>query len=315
MRRALPPEERRIRNGAGFSNTAPIHTAPARKYGSLRFNLTMKRTAFFLSDRTGITAETLAHSLLTQFEGNGVSFDKVSCPYLDTQEKAHEVVRRICDAEKRDGARPLLFSTLIDAEIREIVASSGGLLIDFFDAFILPLEAELGIHSTHAVGRSHGVGSYSTYKARIDAVNFALANDDGMTTRNYPDADVILVGVSRSGKTPTCLYLALQYGILAANYPLADADFESSQLPEPLVPHRKKLYGLTINPDRLQQIRNERRPDSRYATATQCQFEVRAAERLFQHANVRVSDTSVMSIEEIATTIMHQSGLERRLYG
>jgi regulator of PEP synthase PpsR (kinase-PPPase family) len=273
----------------------------------------MKRTAFFLSDRTGITAETLAHSLLTQFEG--VDFEKVNCPYIDTVEKANAIVRRIAETEKHDGARPLLFSTLIDAQIREIVATSGALLIDFFDAFILPLEAELGVRSTHAVGRSHGVGSYSTYKARIDAVNFALANDDGMTTRNYPDADVVLIGVSRSGKTPTCLYLALQYGILAANYPLAEEDFEHCTLPAPLVEFREKLYGLTINPERLQQIRNERRPDSRYATPEQCLFEVQSAERLFQHESVRYADTSVMSIEEIATTIMHQAGLERRLYG
>lgn len=273
----------------------------------------MKRTTFFLSDRTGITAETLAHSLLTQFES--IDFEHVNCPYIDTPEKAQEVVRRINEAEQHDGARPLLFSTLIDNHIREIVATSRGLLIDFFDAFILPLEAELGMRSTHAVGRSHGVGSFTTYKARIDAVNFALANDDGMTTRNYPDADIILVGVSRSGKTPTCLYLALQYGILAANYPLADADFESTRLPAPLVPHRQKLYGLTIHPDRLQQIRNERRPDSRYATARQCEFEVRAAERLFKAENLHVADTSTMSIEEIATTIMDQAGLERRLYG
>jgi regulator of PEP synthase PpsR (kinase-PPPase family) len=273
----------------------------------------MKRTAFFLSDRTGITAETLAHSLLTQFEG--VEFEKVNCPYIDTAEKAHEVVRRIANAEKHDGARPLLFSTLIDTQIREIVATSGGLLIDFFDAFILPLEAELGVRSTHAVGRSHGVGSYSTYKARIDAVNFALANDDGMTTRNYPDADVILIGVSRSGKTPTCLYLALQYGILAANYPLADEDFEHCTLPAPLTGFRDKLYGLTISPERLQQIRNERRPDSRYATAEQCRFEIQGAERLFKRESIRYADTSVMSIEEIATTIMHQAELERRLYG
>ena len=273
----------------------------------------MKRTTFFLSDRTGITAETLAHSLLTQFES--VEFEHVNCPYIDTPEKAHEVVRRINEAEKRDGARPLLFSTLIDNRVREIVATSGGLLIDFFDAFILPLEAELGVRSTHAVGRSHGVGSYSTYKARIDAVNFALANDDGMTTRNYPDADVVLIGVSRSGKTPTCLYLALQYGILAANYPLADDDFEHCTLPAPLTEFRNKIYGLTISSERLQQIRTERRPDSRYATLAQCTYEVQNAERLFKHESIRYADTSVMSIEEIATTIMHQAGLERRLYG
>ncbi len=272
----------------------------------------MKRTVFYLSDRTGITVETLAHSLLTQFEG--VEFERINCPYLDTPEKAYEVVYRINEAAVRNGARPLLFSTLIDPHVRGIIGESNGLLIDFFDAFILPLETELGIRSSHAVGRSHGVGNYSAYKARIDAVNFALANDDGATTRHYPDADIILIGVSRTGKTPTCLYFALQYGILAANYPLTEEDFTSADLPAPLAAHRQKLYGLTIQPERLQQIRHERRPDGRYATLDQCQLEVHQAETLCQREEIPMINTSTMSIEEITTTIMHRAGLVRRLH-
>lgn len=271
----------------------------------------MKRTVFYLSDRTGITVETLAHSLLTQFEG--IEFEKVNCPYLDSPEKAYEVVYRINEAAVRNGARPLLFSTLIDPHVRGIIGGSNGLLIDFFDAFILPLETELGVRSSHAVGRSHGVGNYSAYKARIDAVNFALTNDDGATTRHYPEADIVLVGVSRTGKTPTCLYFALQYGILAANYPLTEEDFTSTDLPGALTAHRQKLYGLTIQPERLQQIRHERRPDGRYATLEQCQSEVRQAEALCQREKIPMIDTSAMSIEEITTTIMHRAGLARRL--
>jgi regulator of PEP synthase PpsR (kinase-PPPase family) len=272
----------------------------------------VKRTVFQLSDRTGITVEALAHSLLTQFEG--VEFETVACPYLDNPEKAREIVERINDAARRDSARPLVFSTLIDAELRKILGASDGLLIDFFDTFILPLEAELGVRSTHAVGRTHGVGSNSSYKERIDAVNFALANDDGADTRHYPDAEIILVGVSRTGKTPTCLYFALQFGIRAANYPLTEEDFTSLALPAPLAAHRPKLYGLTIQPERLQRIRHERRPDSRYATAAQCQFEVRQAEELYHRERIPFLDTSTMSIEEIATTIMHRAGLTRHLH-
>ena len=271
----------------------------------------MKRTVFYLSDRTGITVETLAHSLLTQFEG--IEFEKVNCPYLDTPEKAYEVVYRINEAAVRNGARPLLFSTLIDPNVRGIVGGSNGLLIDFFDAFILPLESELGVRSSHAVGRSHGVGNYSAYKARIDAVNFALMNDDGATTKHYPEADIVLVGVSRTGKTPTCLYFALQYGILAANYPLTEEDFTSAKLPAPLTAYRQKLYGLTIQPERLQQIRHERRPGGRYATLEQCQIEVREAEALCQREEIPMINTSTVSIEEITTTIMHRAGLARRL--
>ena len=273
----------------------------------------MKRTVFQLSDRTGITVEALAHSLLTQFEG--VEFEAVACPYLDSPEKTREVVKRINAAARRDAARPLVFCTLVDAELRNIVGASDGLLIDFFDTFIPPLEAELGVRSSHAVGRTHGMGSNSAYKARIDAVNFALANDDGADPGHYPEADIILVGVSRTGKTPTCLYFALQYGIRAANYPLTEEDFVSSALPAPLAAQRQKLHGLTIQPERLQKIRHERRPDSRYATAAQCQLEVRKAEELYRMEGIPFLDTSTMSIEEIATTIMHRAGLTRRMHG
>lgn len=273
----------------------------------------MNRTVFFLSDRTGITAETLAHSLLTQFEG--VIWNKVSCPYVDTRAKARAVVAQINAAAERDGARPLLFSTLIDPAIREEIAVTNGLLIDFFDTFIQPLEAELGMRSTHAAGRSHGLGNYSTYKARIDAVNYALAADDGLNPHIYPQADIVLVGVSRSGKTPSCLYLALQYGIHAANYPLTEEDLAAPQLPESLAASRDRLFGLTITADRLYQIRQERKPDSRYASRAQCELEIAQAESLFRHEGIRFIDTSAMSVEEIVTTILHQTGLQRRLYG
>ncbi|KPK68276.1 MAG: transcriptional regulator [Acidithiobacillales bacterium SM23_46] len=273
----------------------------------------MSRSVFYLSDRTGITAETLAHSLLTQFEG--IAFTNESCPYLDSVEKAHEIVTRINAAASRDGLRPLLFSTLIDPAVREVVATSDGLLIDFFDTFIQPLESELGVRSSHAAGRSHGLGNYGAYKARIDAVNFALGADDGLNSHHYPQADIILLGVSRTGKTPSCLYFALQYGILAANYPLTEDDFAKPGLPTVLRPFRQKLFGLTIRPDRLREIRQERRPDSRYASLAQCESEIRAASALMRAEGIVTIDTSTMSVEEIVTTILHQTKLHRRLYG
>jgi regulator of PEP synthase PpsR (kinase-PPPase family) len=271
----------------------------------------MKRSVFFLSDRTGITAEALGHSLLTQFEG--VEFRQTTLPFIDSRDKAHQAIERINHAAAEDGARPLLFSTLVDPELRELVGTSEGLMFDFFDTFINPLEIELGRRSSHAVGRSHGIHVYAAYKARIDAVNFALSNDDGVTTREYANADIILVGVSRSGKTPTCLYLALQYGIWAANYPITEEDLESSRLPEVLAPFRDQMFGLTISPQRLQQIRGERRPNSRYATLQQCEFEVKAVEGLYRREGIDYLDTSTVSIEEIATTILHMRGLERQL--
>ena len=273
----------------------------------------MKRSVFYLSDRTGITAEMLGHSLLTQFEG--IEFEQKILPFIDTEQKAQDVVEQINQATERDGVPPLVFSTLINKPVREIIMGSNGRFFDFFEAFISPLEQELSVGSVRAVGRSHGMGAYASYKARIDAVNFALNNDDGMSTRHYPNADVILVGVSRVGKTPTCLYLALQYGIMAANYPITEEDMDSPHLPTVLEPYRTKLFGLTIDPKRLQQIRTERRPDSRYASRQQCVFEVTTVERMFRQEQIPFLDTSSVSIEEIATTILHKGGLQRRLYG
>jgi regulator of PEP synthase PpsR (kinase-PPPase family) len=271
----------------------------------------MKRPVFFISDRTGITAEMLGHTLLTQFEG--LEFERVNCPFVDSPEKAATVVEQINRAAQRGAGHPLLFTTLVDPKLREQVARSDGVLFDLFDTFVGPLEHELRMAPSHAVGRSHGMGVYAAYKTRIDAVNYALTNDDGTTTRHYPDADILLIGVSRSGKTPTCLYLALHYGIRAANYPLTEEDLGPQHLPAALAPHRSKLFGLTIDPVRLQQIRNERRPNSPYAGAETCNFEVKAAEALYHRENIPFLDTSTVSIEEIATTILHKANLQRRI--
>src|SRR5574340_504724 len=237
-----------------------------------------QRTVFFVSDRTGITAEALGRSLMSQFDG--AAFRQVTLPFISDVDKANAAVARINAAGRADGVRPIVFSTIVDDAMRVIIQRSQALYLDFFAAFIGPLENELGVKSSHTVGRAHASADNAAYIQRIEAVNFALANDDGVSTRNYAHADVILVGVSRSGKTPTCLYLALQYGVFAANYPLTEDDLESGQLPARLEPHRRKLYALTIKPERLQQIRNERRPQSRYASHQQVRYELRAAEAL-----------------------------------
>lgn len=271
-----------------------------------------QRTVFFVSDRTGITAETLGHSLLTQFDG--IDFRPVTVPFIGTKDKAEAAAQRINETAEQEGVRPLVFSTLITDECREVVKASEGMYLDFFDAFIGPLERELDTTSSHAAGRAHGVFDAETYTRRIDAMNFALANDDGVTTRHYDRAEVILVGVSRSGKTPTCLYLALHYGVYAANYPLTEEDLSETRLPKSLEQHRDKLFGLTIDPGRLQNIRQERRPDSRYASGRQVAYEVREAEFLFRRNGIPFLNTTTSSVEEIATTVLHSAGLQRRFY-
>ena len=270
-----------------------------------------RRTVFFVSDQTGVTAETMGHSLLTQFDGQ--AFRQITLPFISTIDKAQEAVRRINATAEAETLRPVIFSTLMQEEMKEIIKHANGLFLDFFDAFLAPLEQELKVKSSRAQGKAHGIADIGAYTLRINATNFALANDDGAVVHDYDRADVIVVGVSRTGKTPTCLYMALQYGIFAANYPFADEEFETGRLPPALMRFQRKLYGLTITPERLQQIRNERRPNSRYASPSQVEYELRAAGALFRRYNIPFIDTTECSIEEIASRILDKTGLERRL--
>lgn len=271
-----------------------------------------KRTAFFISDRTGITAEMLGHSLLTQFES--VAFEEVTLPFVDSVEKARQVVKQIDAYADKDGARPIVISTLVNSDIAEVVRSANALFLDCFDIFISPLEKELDVRASHAIGRSHSVHDFVNYHHRIESVNYTLSHDDGVTTTDLSQADIILVGVSRCGKTPTCLYLAMQYGVRAANYPLVPDDFAAKQLPAHLRPLRSRLYGLTIRPERLQKIRNERRPGSKYASLANCEYEVHEAETLMKLEGLPILDVTTKSVEELATTILHEAKLLRRIY-
>lgn len=264
--------------------------------------MTSARTIFFVSDGTGITAETLAHSLLSQFEE--IHCREVRMPFVDSVDKARDCVEQIRAAGERDGKRPIVVSTLVSPVVAEALREAEALILDFFSIFIAPLEAELGARSTHAIGRSHGRANTKTYDNRIEAINFTLAHDDGVTDSDLDMSDVILVGVSRSGKTPTSLYLAVQFGIKAANYPLIPEDFDRNKLPGSLERYRHKLFGLTIAPDRLAQIRRERRPDSVYASFDNCRFEVEAAQKLMRREGIRWLDSTTKSIEEIAATLM-----------
>lgn len=266
-----------------------------------------KRIIFFISDGTGITAKALGHSLLTQFEQ--IKFDTITLPYINTTEKAEKVVQQINQTAKDSGNRPIVFATLLEPEMRHIISTSNSLYLDLFATFIQPLEYEFQMKSSHAVGKSHTVNT--AYNERIEAINFALLHDDGQSFQRYEDADVVLVGVSRSGKTPTCLYLAMQFGVFAANYPLTDDDIQTQALPEILTPYQEKLFGLTIQPSRLQKIRQERSPNSRYASLAQCQLEVQRVEALYRRFNVPFINTTVTSVEEIATSILLNAKIER----
>ncbi|ETC88030.1 hypothetical protein XHC_2479 [Xanthomonas hortorum pv. carotae str. M081] len=269
------------------------------------------RPVFYVSDGTGITAETIGHSLLTQFSGFNFVTDRMS--FIDDAEKARDAALRIRAAGERYQVRPVVVNSCVDPQLSMILAESGALMLDVFAPFIEPLERELNAPRHSLVGRAHGMVDFETYHRRINAMNFALSHDDGIAL-NYDEADVILVAVSRAGKTPTCIYLALHYGIRAANYPLTEEDLENERLPPRLRNYRSKLFGLTIDPERLQQIRQERRANSRYSAAETCRREVATAERMFQMERIPTLSTTNTSIEEISSKVLSTLGLQREMF-
>lgn len=272
----------------------------------------IKRTVFIVSDSTGITAETFSHAVLSQFEE--ISFQAVRLPFIDSMDKAIATAQRITRQAQQSELPPLVFSTLVDPQIAARIRQAPCVFFDLFGAFVRRLEKVLGVKSDRSVGRSHTNGLSEQYNNRIEAINFSLSHDDGQYVQGLEHADVILVGVSRCGKTPTSLYLAMQYAVRAANYPLIPEDFDRGALPATLLPHREKLFGLSILPERLAEVRNERRPNSTYASLRQCRAEVAHAERLMRMENIPWLSTTTRSIEEISTKILDAIGLDRLSY-
>jgi len=273
--------------------------------------ITKARAIFYVSDGTGITAETIGQSVLTQFDG--IAFQTRRLPFVDNATKARDAAIEIRRLGAETGFRPVVINTVIDSHLTALIAESGALILDVFAPFIAPLEQELGLPRTPTVGKAHGGADTAEYEARMNATNYALTHDDGVQS-NFSDAEVILMGVSRSGKTPTCLYLALHYGVRAANYPLLPEDLENGELPPKLRAHRARIYGLTIDPRRLAQIREQRRAASRYASIEQCRWEVEEAERLFRREGISTMHSTHMSIEEIASKVMQSLGIHRQLF-
>jgi len=270
----------------------------------------MTRSVFFVSDQTGITVQTLGQALLAHFPSAAI--ERIDIPFIDSLPKAQQVLARIRDVAAT-GELPIVLCSIADEELRAVIKRSGVLCLDVLETFIAPLEAAFGMAARHQAS-THGSPESGDYEERIEAINFSLAHDDGVDGKHLAEADIILVGVSRSGKTPTSLYLSLQFGIRAANFPLTEDDLENQTLPKSLLPHRGKLFGLSIDPMRVHRIREERRPGSRYASLPQCQFETRQALRLYQRLNIPHLDSTHKSIEEIATTVIQQFGLKRRVF-
>ena len=273
---------------------------------------TETRIVFIVSDGTGITAENFSQSILAQFEA---SFKHIRIPFVDSVDKAHEAVSNINQALNKYGVQPIVFTTLVNPELNHIVSKANGLILDMFQTFVVPLEAALGMKSTHAMNRLHHNADTEAYKNRIEAINYSLAHDDGQSNQNLVEADVILIGISRVGKTPTSLYLAMQYGLKAANYPLIPEDFERGYLPKDLMPYRQKIFGLMIDAERLSEIRNERRPGSNYAKLENCRYEINEATAMMKKQSIPWVLTTSKSIEEIATTVLQAMKSDKTILG
>ncbi|ART79111.1 posphoenolpyruvate synthetase regulatory kinase/phosphorylase PpsR [Oceanisphaera avium] len=268
-------------------------------------------TVFYVSDGTAITAEVFGHAVLSQFP---MTFEQVTIPFVGDVEKAQLVKAQIDSCFTQSGKRPLVFHTIVDTQLRNIITNSEAKCYDFLNTFVAPIEQQLGIKADPQVHRTHGMDNKKHYDTRIDAVNYALENDDGVTTKAYNEADIILVGVSRCGKTPTSLYLALQFGIRVANYPFIDQDMQQMSLPTALKTNRHKLFGLTIDAQRLQEIRQRRMADSQYSAAAQCRYELNQVEKLFRQEAIPFIDTTFHSVEEISVKILERAGIRRRIY-
>ena len=271
------------------------------------------RTVFFVSDGTGLTAESYGMSLLAQFPD--LEFSTFTLAFVDTQEKAIQAGRQIDAARLRTGFQPVVFSTLVDDAEQDIVEGSDACVINLFHTYLGPLEKCFDMESAHTQGMARSILGKNSYQLRLDAIDYSLSHDDGIRPDQYDEADVILVGVSRCGKTPTSLYLAMNFSLKACNYPLIVEDLERDVLPEHLLKYTHKMVGLTIKPVPLSRIRRKRRPHSEYASLSVCQRELRVAEKMFDKAGLSVFDTTETSIEEIASHVVRALGISRERTG
>lgn len=257
---------------------------------------------FIVSDRSGHTAETLAKSLLAQFPC--LNTKKIIFPFIGNQEQASRVAKLIQQEYLRSNKVPLVFSTLVESDTQDIINATDACVVEIFRSYIGPMEEALDMMSAHRAGIMKSEVDDSRYQSRINAIEFSLKNDDGVLSNDYKKADIIITGISRTGKTPTCIYLAMNFGLKACNYPLVQEDLESDRLPKPLLAHKDRVVGLTISPARLKRIRENRRSGTTYADKYSISVEVKRAENIFLNEKIKYYETTDMSIEEIASKII-----------
>ncbi|MBU0482301.1 MAG: pyruvate, phosphate dikinase/phosphoenolpyruvate synthase regulator [Proteobacteria bacterium] len=262
---------------------------------------------YYISDSTGIMITNLAQSMLCQFPE--ISFHEEKFPYVRSVKDAKKTLEYILAQSL--GRRPIVFSTIMDQEVRNVFRSPEVEFFDVFDFLLEPLENCLEARALRVPGFSRH-GDNVTMARRVEAIHFCLDHDDGTRINEFDDADVILLGVSRSGKTPVSVYLATQFGLKAANFPLTVEYLSKLDLPDGVKRNRKRAVALTTTPEHLRGMREKRYPDSRYAKLSTCTEELTQAEQIFQREKIPIINSTGKSIEELATQVTQEIGLAKK---
>ena len=268
---------------------------------------TTTKDVYYVSGSTAILAEDMGKALLAQF--HGIRFREEKIPFIHTPDDAKKALAHIL--RQSDGTQPLLFCTIMDQATRDVFNCPQ---VQFFDIFLNTLEALEKALESKAL-REPGYSRHFTISKmdkRVDAIHFSLEHDDGTRTAEYDEAEIILIGVSRSGKTPVSIYLATHMELKAANFPLTSDHLEHYELPKDIVRNRKRVVGLTSSPQYLHNIREKRYAGSSYASLANCTRELQQAKQLFMRHNIKILNVEGRSIEEIAVQAIQAIGLAKK---
>lgn len=267
------------------------------------------KDVYFLSGSTGILAEDLGKALLCQFPE--ISFNEEKIPFIRTEEDAWKAREHIL--KRSSGRHPLVFSTIMNPELIGILDAPEIEFFNICDTYLNRLAELLEAEPLRESGFSRHLDD-TTMAKRVSAIQYCIAHDDGSLTRDYDEAEVILLGVSRSGKTPVSVYLATQMGIKTANYPLVCEDLNAYRLPMDIIRNKKRVVGLSTTPEILHHIREKRYKDSSYAKLATCVKELSQAHQIFLNYQIPVIMSDGRSIEETATQVAQTLAVNRTVH-
>lgn len=265
------------------------------------------KDVYYVSGSTALLAEDVGKALLCQFQE--ISFNEEKIPFIKTRAAAEKAMKHIL--EQSGGVRPLVFCTIMDAGIKKILDSPE---VEFFDVFgnvLDRLENCLETKALRVPGYSRNIDDITLAK-RVEAIHFSIEHDDGTRSREYDEAEVILLGVSRSGKTPVSVYLATHMGIKSANFPLTSEHLDSYELPPEIVRNRKKVVGLMTSPGLLHKIREQRYSGSTYAKLSTCATELNQAKEIYLRYGIQSLETDGKSIEETSVQVTQLVDIPRK---